>query len=138
MTALAFRYDLDQQHAQLRWEIKRGERGGITRVLAPCDQCGQVLSLAPRTAREIRQHHRRPLCPSCRKPARIEPTAELVGWWLERHTIAELGELAEGLRGFLDHWPARQLPAFEAVLLPRHGQPVLLRVPETASERLAA
>lgn len=64
-------------------EFRDGPRRGVVAALVACSGCGVLFTLRPRTMRDLRQQRRLPACETCRRPAKIEVTVELLEWWLE-------------------------------------------------------
>lgn len=97
-------------------EFRDGPRQGVVASLVACYTCGELFTLRPRTMRDLRAQRRLPQCGTCRRPPKVEPTAELVLVWLTLHTMAELVALAHSAFGPRKTWAEPELPAFEAVM----------------------
>jgi hypothetical protein len=65
-----------------------------------CSECDAGFELSARREYEHRKAGKRPVCRDCRSHrAPIVVTESLRRWWLDRYTLDEIRELAEGAFG---------------------------------------
>jgi hypothetical protein len=69
-----------------------------------CVVCGDFFTLAYRSASEMRQQGRQPICKLCKRPALVLVTDDMYGFWSDRFSEEEVLWMAECIWGPRETW----------------------------------